>query len=136
MYLLRAFVVWFVIIGVETVHGILRTLLLTPLVGDFGARQVSVLTGSLLIFAVAYLFIRWIRAETNRRQFAVGLVWVVLTVSFEIGLGRFVLNLPWDRLAEDYDFTRGGFLGFGLGFMAIAPMLAAKVRTISHIRRS
>jgi hypothetical protein len=35
--------------------------LLVPVMGDSPARQVSVMTGSLLIFGVAYLFIRWIR---------------------------------------------------------------------------
>ena len=38
---LRAVLVWVVIIAVETVHGILRTLLLVPLVGDFPARSVG-----------------------------------------------------------------------------------------------
>ncbi len=128
MFLLRAFAVWLVISGVETVHGILRTLLLVPLVGDFPARQVAVLTGSALIFGLACLFIRWIRAETTLRLVAVGLMWVVLTVLFEIGLGRLVLDLPWERLAEDYDITRGGLLGVGLLFMAAAPILAAMLR--------
>ena len=33
MFFLRAFLVWLVIIAVETVHGILRTLLLVPIMG-------------------------------------------------------------------------------------------------------
>ncbi len=58
----------------------------------------------------------------------VGLLWVVLTVLFEIGLGRLALGLPWDRITEDYDSARGGFLGFGLLLMAVSPILAARVR--------
>jgi hypothetical protein len=125
---LRAVLVWIVIIGVETAHGILRTVLLVPVIGDFPARQVGVFTGSALILGVAVLFIRWVRAGTNRRRLAVGLLWAVLTVLFEIGLGRLVLELPWDRLLEDYDLTRGGFLGLGLLFMAVTPLLAARLR--------
>lgn len=60
--------------------------------------------------------------------FGVGLLWVALTVLFEIGLGRLVLGLSWERLAEDYDPTRGGFVGPGLLFMAAAPRLAAWFR--------
>ena len=126
---LRAVLVWLVIIAVETVHGILRTLLLVPLVGDFPARRMSVFTGSLLIFGVALAFVRWIGADTRLRLLGVGLLWVVLTVLFEIGLGRYVLGLSWDRIAEDYDLTRGGLLGFGLLFMAASPWLAARLRT-------
>jgi hypothetical protein len=125
---LRAFLVWLVIIAVETVHGVFRTLLLVPVMGDFPARRVSVLTGSLLIFGVAWLFVRWTAAETRPRLLAVGLLWVVLTVLFEIALGRYVLGMSCDRIAEDYDVTRGGLLGFGLVFMAASPTLAAKLR--------
>lgn len=81
-----------------------------------------------LIFAVAYFFIRWITARTTLQLLGVGLLWVVLTVLFEIGLGRFVLGLPWERITEDYDVTRGGFMGLGLLFMAASPRLAAWLR--------
>jgi hypothetical protein len=128
MFLIRAFLVWLVIIAAETIHGILRGVLLVPIVGDLPARQIGVLIGSLLIFGVAYLFIRWMAAGTTLQLLAVGLMWVVLTVLFEIGLGRLVLGLPWERITEDYDVTRGGFLGPGLLFMAAAPRLAAWLR--------
>lgn len=128
MVLIRAFLVWLVIIAAETVHGILRGVLLVPIVGDLPARQIGVLIGSLLILAVAYLFIRWMAAKTKLQFLAVGLLWVVLTILFEIGLGRLVLGLPWERLTEDYDVTRGGFMGVGLLFMAAAPWLAAWLR--------
>ena len=134
MFLVRAFAVWLVVIGVETVHGVLRTLLLVPLVGDFPARQIGVLTGSALIFAVACVFVRWVGAGTTPRSAVVGLLWVVLTVLFEIGLGRLVLGLPWERITEDYDVTRGGFMGPGLVFMAASPWLAAWLRGSSRRR--
>jgi hypothetical protein len=137
MFLFRAFFVWLLIIGVETVHGILRSVLLVPLIGDFPARQVSVATGSLLIFGVSYLFIRWIAATTTFQLLAAGLIWVVLTFLFEIVLGRFVLDLPWHRIIEDYDIFGGGILGLGLLFMAFSPLLAAKLhRTTSVITNS
>ena len=52
----------------------------------------------------------------------------MLTLLFEIGLGRLVLGLPWVRITEDYGVTRGGFMGVGLLFMAAAPWLAAWLR--------
>jgi hypothetical protein len=128
MLLVRATAVWLVIIAAETVHGTLRAVLLVPLVGDVPARQIGVLIGSLLIFAVACLCVRWIGARTRLQLLGVGLLWVVLTVLFEVGLGRLVLGLPWERITEDYDPTHGGFLGLGLLFMAVSPLLAARVR--------
>ena len=49
----RGVVVWCGIIIVEVFHGIARTVLLAPLVGDFRARQIAVFTGSILILIVA-----------------------------------------------------------------------------------
>ena len=136
MFLLRALVVWLVIIAVETVHGILRILLLVPMMGDFPARQISVFTGSLLIFGVTHLFINWIAARTTLQLLMVGTIWVLLTILFEITLGRLVLDLSWDRITEDYDITRGGFLGFGLLFMAVSPLLAATFRRTRPLTNS
>jgi hypothetical protein len=57
--------VWLCIIIVEVLHGITRTLFLTPALGDFRARQVAVLTGSCLILIVATSFNR---RATDRRH--------------------------------------------------------------------
>ena len=130
MFLLRALLVWLVIIAVETIHGILRTLLLVPMIGDFLARQISVFNGSLLIFGVTLFLIKWIAARTRLELLIVGIIWVLLTTLFEIALGRLVLNLSWDRITEDYDITRGGFLGFGLLFMAVSPLLATRLQRV------
>ncbi len=138
MFLVRAITVWLIIISVETIHGILRTLLLVPLVGGLTSRQIGVPLGSLLIFGVACLGVRWITARTRFQLLVVGLLWVVLTVLFEVGLGRLVLDLPWDRITQDYDPSRGGFLGLGLLFLAVSPLLAARVRwqKMPHARSS
>jgi hypothetical protein len=51
--LLRALVVWLLIVAAEVVHGIARALWLEPRVGDFRARQIGVFTGSAMILAIA-----------------------------------------------------------------------------------
>ncbi len=54
----RAGLIWTLLMLVETVHGILRSLYLAPVVGDFRARQIGVGIGSLLILVVILLSIR------------------------------------------------------------------------------
>jgi hypothetical protein len=136
MFLLRASAVWLVLVIVESVHGVLRTLLLAPIVGDFKARQISVFTGSLLILTVAYLFVRWIRAGTTGRLLAVGLVWLALTVLFEVALGRLVMGYSWDRLTSDYDLARGGLMPFGLVILTLSPLVAVKSRGLEKSIRA
>lgn len=128
MYLVRAFVVWLVIIFAESVHGTLRQLLLAPLVGDFPARRIAFFVGLLLIFLIAYFFAGWMRAENTKQLLAAGLLWATLTLIFEFALGFFVLGYSRERVFEDYDASRGGMMGFGLVFLVFAPLLAAKLR--------
>lgn len=123
----RALAAWVLIIVAETVHGVLRQWLLVPVVGDLRARQIGVLIGSAIIFAIAWALARWIDARTLRAQLAVGAVWVVLTLCFEYALGR-LLGLTTERMLADYDVARGGFMLFGLAFMLVAPALAARAR--------
>jgi hypothetical protein len=89
---------------------------------------VGVLVGSLLILAIALAFARWLGDLTRRQLFAIGAVWVVLTVAFEIVLGRLVLNAPWERILSDYDITQGGLMGFGLLVLWCSPWLAHRLR--------
>jgi hypothetical protein len=130
MYLLRAFLVWLVIVFAESVHGTLRQLFLAPAVGDFTARRISFFTGMLLIFFITYLFIRWISAPSVKALFAVGAMWAVLMLAFEFGIGFFVLGYSGERMYEDYDVSRGGLMGFGTLFMGLAPYLATGLRGI------
>jgi hypothetical protein len=128
MYLWRAFLVWLAIIFAESVHGALRQILLAPLIGDFPARRIAFFVGMALIFLIARAFIGWVRARGAKELLLAGLLWAVLTLLFEFGLGFFVLGYSRERMYEDYDVSRGGLMGFGLLFMVFAPWLAAKLR--------
>ena len=83
-----------------------------------------------MILGISWLFIRWLRAEMTRSFVGVGLLWLVLTVAFEIGLGRLAFNYSWDRIFSDYDISKGGLMSIGLAFLAFAPLLAARLRGI------
>ena len=129
----RILMVWFAIVLAETVHGILRNLYLTPVIGDLPARQIGIASGSFLIFLIAWFGIGWIGARTPREQIFVGAVWVILMGGFEFALGT-ALGYPLSRILSDYDMSEGGFMGLGMAFLLFAPMLAAKMRR--RLRRS
>ena len=126
----RATAVWLVLIGAEVIHGVLRTLVLTPKVGATRARQIGVFTGSLLNLGVAAFFIRWMGARTTRLLAGIGVWWVALTVVFEVAFGRAVLRASWQSIGADYDFRRGGLLPLGLAALAGSPLLAARLRGV------
>lgn len=135
MFLLRAAAVWLVLMAAEVVHGILRGLLLLPVIGDFRARQIGVFVGSLIILVLTFVFVRWIRATDVIRLLAVAVIWLVLTVLFEFVLGHLVQGLPWERIRQDNDLSRGGLMPLGLLVMALSPPLTAWLRgTVSGDR--
>lgn len=126
---LRAFAAWLVIVATESVHGTLRQLFLAPLTGDLHARQLSVFTGSALVFVIALLLVRWIGATRRQTLLWIGVLWLVLTLAFEVSLGR-LLGMDWQRILADYDVTRGGLMPIGMGVLLFAPLAAARLRRV------
>ncbi len=126
----RAFSVWLVIISAETVHGTLRVLFLEPYFGDFRARQIAVFSGAIIILIIVFLFTGFIRAANNFQLFAVGFFWLILTLFFEISLGRFLMNLSWERIFSDYNIGQGGLLPFGLMILLFAPLITSFFRRL------
>ena len=124
----RAIWLWLLMIVAESLHGIGRKLLIEPWVGDLRARQIGVPVGSLIIFAIAWWGIGWIRTQSLLKQLGIGVLWVAATVGFEIALGRGVLGLSWDRILSDYDLRQGGWMTVGLVFIALTPWLVNTLR--------
>ncbi len=124
----RAALVWLLIAVAETVHGVARALWLVPRVGDLASRQIGVATGSLIILTIAWASIDWIGARRRADLLRVGLLWLALMLAFEIGLGLAV-GAGWERLLADYLPWQGGFMLAGMAVLALAPWIAARLRS-------
>ena len=123
---LRALALLALIIMAEVINGTVRTLAIAPLVGDFTARQIGTVTGCVLIGLIAWFGSPWLKAGSPRAQWAVGLLWMVLMMVFEVTFGRLVAGASWQRLAADYNLAQGGLLG--MLWLLCAPRLAAALR--------
>ncbi len=128
MIYLRSIAIWLVFIIIESLNGTIRTLWLVASLGDLLAHQVSFVTGSLLILMIATIFVRWLKISNFSQAIGVGVLWMLLTVMFEIGLGRFVLGYSWAQIAADYDLSQGRLMSVGLVLLVLAPLIATKIR--------
>lgn len=126
MYL-KSLVVFFFIALIETIHGILRARLLAPKVGDLRSRQLGVITGSALILLAALVSVAWINPPTRLDALYAGVLWVVLMGGYEVALGHFVFKLSWERILGDFNVAKGGFLGFGMLVLALAPLITGRM---------
>ena len=124
--LIRAVVVWVVIIAAESVHGALRRLLLDPDTA-FALRQVSVIVAVLIVFAVTWMFSRWLAVHSTAALLGVGLLWVILTLAFETVFAR-ALGMSWREFAAGYDLTRGNIMPLGLLATALTPWIVGRLK--------
>jgi len=124
---MRASLVWMLMMLAETGHGVVREVFIAPVIGGLRARQLGVLIGCALIFVIAWLTARWMGASSSRQQFRVGAYWVILTLIFELSLGR-ALGMSWSHILADYNPLRGGYMLFGLAFMFLTPWITRKLR--------
>ncbi|BAY11692.1 hypothetical protein [Calothrix sp. NIES-2098] len=130
MLFLRSMIVWLVFILTESLNGTVRNLWLTPSLGDFWAHQISFFTGSIIVLAIATIFVKWLDVTRTSQLFSIGLLWLLLTLTFEICLGRFILGYSWERIAADYNLLQGGLMPIGLILLMLAPFIAAKIRGV------
>jgi hypothetical protein len=124
----RTQAVWLLIIAGESILGTLRTLLLEPPLGPDAARWVAFPVSLAWIALAVWLTIRWIGAKETWTLLGIGVLWAMLTLLFEIALGRFALSLSWAEIFVDYDLSRGRLMSLGLLLMALAPWGMARLR--------
>ena len=128
--LFRAILIWLGILILASINGAVRDLLVAPRFGDLIARAISTIILCILIALVTWWSIVWIRPLNNRAALGIGIVWLVLTLTFEFGFGHFVSRRPWTELLADYDVQRGRLWVLVLIATLLAPLWAGRVRGI------
>jgi hypothetical protein len=123
----RALACWLLIALVESVHGVLRGLLLVPAIGEAAAQRVGFVVGCGLVLLVAWWTSRWLGARTRRAQWQAGALWLLLMLGFELLVGR-ARGFAWPRIAAEFDPSQGGLMLAGLLLIGCAPMLGSWLR--------
>jgi hypothetical protein len=127
---LRALLAWFILLAVAVANGALREAILIPATGDVPGRAISTVMLSAAILLVAWLTVGWIGVRTAARGWAVGALWVGLTLAFEFLAGHYLLGKPWSVLLEDYDVMAGRIWPLVLVTTLVAPVLAGTARGV------
>jgi hypothetical protein len=130
MFLLRGIVVWVVFIFAESLNGAVRIFWLMPTLGEVWAERISFVIGSVLILTIATLLVHWMQIPQRSQQFSIGILWLLLTLGFEIALGRFAFGYSWSQIAADYDLRQGGLMPIGLAWLIFAPFIAEKLQKV------
>lgn len=111
----------------EMLHGIIRIRYLVPIVGKPTAQKISIVTGTLLAFAVCYFFVSSMGLTTRFSAIALGAFLSAFMASFDIAVGRLLMRRKWALIAEDFDPRKGNYLIYGLTALVAIPTIVLRI---------
>ncbi|MGA9573741.1 MAG: hypothetical protein WBS20_07335 [Lysobacterales bacterium] len=121
--LVRYLLFWLLLAVVAIANGILRQVVYGKFVSTLTAHQISTLTGIVFTGVLVFWLHRFWPIESVRQAWLIGVIWLVMTISFEFGFGHFVAGHPWSALFADYNLLRGRVWLVFLVWMLVLPWL-------------
>lgn len=121
--LLKAVIAWLLILSLAIANGALRETVLIPSLGKSVGLVLSGVLLCLLVLLVAYGFVRFLRVVSVSQGLIIGFFWVLLTLAFEFGFGRYVQHKPWSELWDAYTFSEGNIWPVVLLAILVTPSL-------------
>jgi hypothetical protein len=98
---------WVGMLVLALANGTFRAVVTQPLLGETAARALAT---ALLLTALTF-YVWWLHRRrpipSAQQAWAVGSAWVAMTLTFELGWGRFVEGLSWETMLADYDLGAG-----------------------------
>lgn len=127
--ILKYTISWIALPIIGIANGVIRQVGYGRFLSELLAHQVSSITGIILFGSYAWgLSLRW-KMESSGQAFAIGFIWLGLTIAFEFLFGHYVLKHPWSRLLHDYYLFQGRLWVLVLVWITIAPYVFYKLRS-------
>jgi hypothetical protein len=126
--IVRAVMIWFALLAIAVLNGTFRVAVLVPRYGEGVGHVISTLLLCVLITLLSWAAIGWVHPTTPAQAAAVGALWLVLTLVFELGFGHFVAHKTWPELLADYNILGGRIWLLVLLTTTAAPYLLGRLR--------
>jgi len=125
----RALVFWLFLAAVAIVTGALRESVLRPLVGEPWAHWIGTLAVcAIFVFLIGQFLNRLDPPAAPSELWTMGIVWLLLTVCFEMVFGRLALGSSWRELLGAYDPGSGRIWWLVLLTVLLAPPVLGRGR--------
>jgi len=124
----RYILAWLPMIVLAILNGALREFSYARIMSDQLAHQISTIT-LIVLFAiyVRLLSLKW-PLQSLGQAVLVGVLWLLLTVAFEFGMGRVVSNLSWQQMLQAYNIFAGNLWLLVPVSVAVLPTVMYRVR--------
>jgi fumarate reductase subunit D len=105
--LFPAFGTWLLILALAMANGAFRETVLSPRIGTAVAHVISTFILLVAVVLLSWLFVRRFADRYDASDMLqVGVVWLVLTLLFEFGLG-YLRGYSWEKMLADYNVLNG-----------------------------
>lgn len=126
----KALLYWFLLMLLAILNGTVRIKLIIPFTGLTTGLAISTLLLCALILGASWVGIRWLGTADAKQVWSIGLLWLVMTLSFEFGAGHFLFKKPWSELLVDYNIAQGRIWVLVPIVTTLAPWWMAKARGV------
>ncbi len=117
---------WVPLVFIAIANGTFRQIAFQQTLGELYAHQLSTAIGILLFGFYIFWYIRITKPQSMSETVRIGILWMLLTIAFEFGLGRLILNRDWSTLLHDYNLVDGRVWVLVLIWVAVAPTMFFK----------
>ena len=121
--LLKYTLSWFGLVLLAILNGGVREHLYKARLGDLAAHQLSTILLLLLMTTYVRLLAAAWPLPSIAEAWAIGVIWLMLTLIFEFGFGRFVAGHSWQHLFAEYNLLAGKIWFLIPLWLLIAPPL-------------
>lgn len=124
--MLKYFLLWFPMLLLAILNGTARDLWYKKFTGELAAHQISTISLIILFGVYIYFILNKFPPVSKTQAFGVGFLWLILTLTFEFGFGRYRGN-SWSTLLGDYNILRGRIWILIPIWITIAPYIFYKM---------
>jgi hypothetical protein len=121
--LLKALAIGLLLALGEIINGNIRVRVLHRLYGQRRAKTLSLLSGIAIIFAITWLALPWVAPTSYLDCLKLGLVWLMIMLSLDIFVGRYLFKYKWHRILDDFNLFKDNLLSVGMLLLFISPSL-------------
>lgn len=120
MYM-KYFLCWFGMMVLAVINGALRDFTYKKSIGTLAAHQLSTITLLVLLALYFWIVFRLLPLPSSETAWTVGIMWFLLTLIFEFGIGKFVSHKTWSELLHAYNLFAGQVWLFIPLWVLVAP---------------
>ncbi len=114
---------WFPMVAIAIANGVVREAWYGKYLSELAAHQISTLIAVILFGVYIWFIVLFWRPTSKVQAIAVGLLWLAMTIAFELVFGHSVAGHSWERLLHDYNLLAGRVWLLVLVWVAVAPYL-------------